>query len=75
MSMRRPGPLPCLAAVRGPIRIETLALCRIFRESLRSSVGLLSRVWQVAWYFVGVVRALPPDVGRTGYFVRLLLAV
>jgi hypothetical protein len=46
-----PQPHPRRSALLGPIRIETLALCRIFREGLRSSVGLLSRVWQVAWGF------------------------
>ena len=52
-----PQPHPRQSALLGPIHIETLALCRIFPEGLRSSVGLLSRVWRGV--FGRVWRALP----------------
>ena len=41
-----PQPHPRQSALLGPIRIEKLALCRILPEGLRSSVGLLSRLWR-----------------------------
>jgi hypothetical protein len=59
-----PQPHPRRSALLGPIRIETLALCRILPEGLRSSIGLLSRLWRGG--FGRVWRALPPPF----FFVR-----
>ncbi len=49
---------PRQSALLGPIRIEKLSLCRILPEGLRSSIGLLSRLWR--WVFGRVWRAFPP---------------
>jgi hypothetical protein len=46
-------PTPRQAALFGPSPIEKLSLCRIFPEGLRSSIGLLSRVWRVACFLGG----------------------
>ena len=55
-----PQPHPRQSALLGPIRIEKLSLYRILPEGLRSSVGLLSRLWRGVLGVFGVPLPPPP---------------